>query len=416
MPKPKTLIPVKNSKYGKIFETNCFKDGVYFIEKYKASNRFLALFDIDNTIVSFRHTLGTDQWFDFDFNEFIQQGNSAEDAKRFTLSLYLEYIKKIHSEDVYAVEEDTPAVIRDIQKMGIDAMALTSRGLYLLSETIEQLNRFEIDFNQGSHRDKSKVLPQTTEGKFTQGMILTDGKHKGECLFSCFEDMLVIPEFIIMWDDKLHNLEKVQEVIDKYNEQKSSEAKEKDAQFKPIRFIGIRYSKLDHLKKVSPQIVELQKKYFQRILSDEHAAMILHAESKKLRRNYVDIDYQPQKEFVIISLCKPATYQLLKDIEPSVDHHRIMGGIKTFNQKDKLAWQFQYSIAEFQTLFHKLSQHGLIEPTQYDALSPIFIPSNVYTPKYQQLGQIKSAERLKVTEFVPEKTLIKESSAALNII
>ncbi|MBS0286355.1 MAG: DUF2608 domain-containing protein [Proteobacteria bacterium] len=386
MPKPKTLSLLKKTPHAKIFQTDNFKDGLYFIEKYKAIfKKILALFDIDNTVLSYRHTLGTDQWFDFDFNEFMKKGKTADQAKETTLSLYLDFVKKIHAEDVYAVEEDTPEMIRKIQAMGIDALALTSRGSYLLEVTKEQLQRFEIDFNKGTYQGSKKLLSKSPEGIFTNGMILTGGSHKGEGLFESLADFSQCPEFMLMWDDRLSNLEKVQASIEQYNTQKEQEAKTSGTKFTPIKFIGLRYSKLDHLcSALKPEVVALQEKYFNRILSDEHAAIIANAEQKKLRRNYVDIDYQPQKDTVIISICKTDTYAVLKNIEPNIENYHIIGSIKSFNQKAKLAWQFKFTVAEFQELFHKLSQHGLIEPSQFDVLNPIFCKNTVLTFQFEQ--------------------------------
>ncbi|HRE31516.1 MAG TPA: hypothetical protein PLD88_06015, partial [Candidatus Berkiella sp.] len=99
MPKPKTLKQFSKSNTCKIFETDQFADGVYFLEKhaeYFPHLQRMALFDLDNTLVSYRHTLCTDQWFDFDLQEFMKQGYSALEAKNKTLSFYLEAIRKIH--------------------------------------------------------------------------------------------------------------------------------------------------------------------------------------------------------------------------------------------------------------------------------------------------------------------------------
>lgn len=367
MPKPSTLTLISKSDNAQILETNHFKDGQYFIEKQcSKGKRVMGLLDLDNTVLSYRHTLGTDQWFDFDFNEFMKQGLSAQQAKDNTLPFYLNIVKKIHPEDVYVVEEDTPDVIRKMQELGIDVLALTSRGGYLLEETVEQLARFEIDFNQGSYKGVNQKLTQSPEGVFYNGMILSAGQHKGECLFSCLKE---VPEFIVMWDDKLSNLQKVQASIDAYNKLKLSENKE----FTPVKFVGIRYSKLDHLiQNVKPEVIELQRKYNERILSDEHAKYIIKAERKKERQHCVDIEYTGQKDKIYVSVSKFKIYKVLKDIMPDIEKYQVLGSVKEFFGKQKLAWRFEFTNKEFQPLFHKLSQHGLILPAQFDVLNLIF--------------------------------------------
>lgn len=367
MSKPKTLKKLSESANGKIFETSCFKDGLYFLEKQKyRDKRRLALYDIDNTVLSYRHTLGTDQWFDFDFNEYIKLGLTAQKAKKRTLSEYLNLVKKIHPDDVYVVEEDTPEIIRKIQRQGTQGLVLTSRGSYLLTETTEQLQRFGIDFNKSTFRAKEMKLPQSDEGLFYNGMILTGGYHKGECLVTCLENMKKLPQFIIMWDDRLSNLERVRASIDEFNIKRRLG---KDS----IQFVGLRYSKLDHVTRdVKPEVINLQKTYINRVLSDEHAQAILRSENKKLQKQYVDIDCQPKSNSVILSLSKHTLYQILKNIEPSIDKHRILGEVKELGGKLKLSWQFKFSMNNFGPLFHKLSKHGLIESSQFDVLSAIF--------------------------------------------
>lgn len=258
MTKPTTLQKLSQTSAGKIYETNCFRDGLYFLEKEKNKNKKkLALVDLDNTVLSYRHTLGTDEWFDFDFNEFIKKGSSVQQAKENTLSAYLEIVRKIHPDDIYVVEENTPEAIRTIQSQGIDTLALTSRGSYLLEVTEQQLKRFEIDFNKGSYANIECPLPPSPEGLFHLGMILTGGQHKGECLLTCLENSNKIPEFVTMWDDKLNNLEKVRSSIEQYNAKMQIEANITNRTHIPIQFIGLRYSKLDSIsKELNPQVVE----------------------------------------------------------------------------------------------------------------------------------------------------------------
>jgi len=401
------LKTLQKTDHAKIYETNHFKDGIYFIEKYRSlSTKMLALFDLDNTILSYRHTLGTDQWFDFDFNEFISQGKSPQQAKENTLQSYLNFVNKIHTEDVYAIEEDTPAQIRSLQTENVETLLLTSRGSYLLETTNQQIQKFELNFNTGAYQDKEKKLTLSPEGLFTQGMILTGGSNKGECLLECFEDDN-IPDFIIMWDDKQSNLEKVRDALKKYNDKKL----EQNKAFKPIEFIGIRYSKLDPLiHNVNPDIIALQKRYFERILSDYHASLILKAESKSERRNFVDIDYKPELNCVTLAICKANTYTVLKDIEPDIDKYRIVGAIKKFNNKEKLAWQFKFSIKEFEPLFHKLSQHGLIESSQFDMLSPLFNLEATFTPAFGQFKKQASND-----DSLATKTKIDKKTSTLGI-
>lgn len=421
-----TLITLSRTENGEIYESANFGDGLYFLEapEYKGKRK-LALLDLDNTVVSYRHTFGTDQWFDFDFGVLTKNGASPQEAKDKLLPSYLDVVRRLHPDDVYAVEEETPAKIRYLQSIGIDTLILTSRGSFLLDETLKHLARFELDFNQGSFKGKEKKLPQNVEeGLFTKGLILTGGKHKGECLFSCLEDEKEMPEVIVMWDDKLGNLEKVRASIEAYNAKKKIEAEQSGKTFVPIKFIGIRYSKLDHIiNNVNPKVVELQRKYFARVLSDEHALAIAKAESKKKRKQCVDIDYQPSMDSVTVSVTKGELYHLLKDLEPTLDKYRILGTEKQINGKLKLPWQFQFSVSQFEPLFHKLSQHGLIEPGQYDVLSLVFTKmSSLVGSMYQMSLQRQSgmSSTASAPDVVPPNDLMplqhKKTSAAAQLV
>lgn len=388
-PMPETLVKVSENASGSIYETNQFKDGLFFVEQFSRqypTKRKMAALDLDNTVISYRHTLGTDHWFDFDFNDFMSKGMSAAQTKEKILSVYLDVVRKIHPDDVYAVEEDTPAIIRGLQANGVDTVALTSRGSYLLQETLDQLSRFQINFNQGRFANREKSLPPSAEGLFTQGMMLTAGQHKGNCFLAAMEELGDLPDFIIMWDDKLSNLEKVRGSIQDYNDAK----KALNPDFSPVQFIGIRYSKLDHLvNNVDNQITELQKKYFQRILSDEHAAAILKAEQKKSHQLYVGIDYQPQNDKVVVSCHKHALYEKLVTFCPDLSKHEDHGAVKTVHGKKKLAFQFQFTVKDFEPLFHQLSQHGMIEPSEFTVLEPVFNPPS---PVFAPLSQLQRTQ------------------------
>ncbi len=384
-PMPETLTKLSENASGTIYETNQFKDGLFFVKQIAENfphKRKAALLDLDNTVLSYRHTLGTDHWFDFDFNDFMQKGLNPTDTKAQVLGLYLDVVRRIHPDDVYVVEEGTPAAIREMQQNGIETLALTSRGSYLLQETIDQLARFQINFNQGTYANKEKKLPPSEEGIFTQGMILTGGQHKGKCLLMALEELGDLPDYMIMWDDKLSNLERVRDSIQTYNAAKIT----LNPNFTPVQFIGIRYSKLDHLvNNLDPRVTELQKKYFQRVLSDEHALAIAKAEQKKTRHHYVGIDFQPQNDSVVVSCHKHEIYEKLLAFCPDLAIHEERGAVKVVHGKKKLAFQFQFTVREFEVLFHQLSQHGMIEPDHFVTLDPIFNPSSrVFAPLLQR--------------------------------
>lgn len=373
-----------------IIESNDFIDGIRLIkEKIKQGLSVLAAADLDNTVISYSHTLGTDQWFDFDFKEFMQNGLSAMEAKNQTLPAYLQIVKRIHRDDVYVVEKETPKGLRELQDLGVDVIALTSRGGYLLADTLEQLNTFGVDFNKGHYANKQQKISLDDDAEYYNGMILCAGQHKGKCLFECL-DPKHLPDCIVMWDDKRSNLDKVSDTIKAFN----NAERLKNPLFKPIEFIGIRYGRLDHLiQQVDPEIVALQRQYFERILSDEHARAILKAENKKKQPPQAYIDHDKHLKQVTMSITHSSLYELLKRYFPDIDCYRVLAKEMCVDGKFKLPWQFTIPEDAFYAIFAALSQHGRIRHEQFDSLERFFsapainFPKvNTYLPGYQCNG------------------------------
>tara|TARA_R110002110_G_scaffold33533_1_gene114873 strand:+ start:198736 stop:199956 length:1221 start_codon:yes stop_codon:yes gene_type:complete len=361
------LKKIASSENSLILETDQFADGLQF---FSDSKSVLGLMDLDNTVLSYRHTLGTDHWFDFDFREFMEAGASGTDALKQVLPFYLEVVPKIHPDDVYAVEPETPQHIIDLHKQGFNVLALTSRGEYLQNETMEQLARFDINFNQGHFQNRQQRFPFGDESVLYNGVILAGGKDKGDCLLACLDEKS-LPETVVMYDDKLSNLQKVQRAIEKLNAKKL----ENDSSFKPINFIGIRYSRLDHkIQNVDDKIVALQKKYFSRVLSDSDAGAIIKAQAKKDRSIHVKLEYDEIVGCLNLYSHKASLTSLLQDIIPGLEEHRIMGKVIDIHGKKKQSFGYEFTGGDAEKTFEILAQHGLIEHDDYQTISPLLKP------------------------------------------
>ncbi|MGE3319690.1 MAG: DUF2608 domain-containing protein [Candidatus Berkiella sp.] len=368
---------------GKIYQTNSFKDGLYFIEEFRRTNptkKISAKIDIDNTLLTYTHTLGTDHWFDDMFKKLMGRGLTVDQAKEQLLPLYLDVVRNLHADDIQLIEEDTPEILQRLQDEGVDVVALTSRGSYILEQTLDHLAKFNINFNKGSYADKEKILPQSPEGLLTQGMILTGGKHKGLCMMSALEDFGDLPDFIIMWDDKLENLERVRSSVCAYNEKMKA-----TSGFVPVQFVGIRYSRLDHMiQNVDRHVTEIQEQYFKRILSDDHARAIHRADQKKHRVNYIAIDHQPQLNTVTIAVSKHENFLKLQSICGTLVDREIKGTTREVLGKPKLARQFVLTMAQFTACYLDIREAGIIEPSQMAVLDPVFsAPLPRVTPQFQ---------------------------------
>lgn len=378
----KPSISQRERDTGKIYDTPNFNDGVYFIEQFQQQNpgkKVAAKLDVDNTLLTYTHTLGTDHWFDEMFKQLMAQGLTVEQAKSQLLPLYLEVVRHLHPEDIQLIEADVPEVIRRLQERGVDVLALTSRGSLILEQTLEHLKKFKINLNQGRYAGKEKSLPQSGEGLFTQGMILTGGKHKGQCMLSALEDFGDLPDLVVMWDDKLENLERVRNSICAYNERKMN-----TPGFVPVQFVGIRYSRLDHvIQNVDSNVAEIQKRFFKRILTNDAAQAIHKAEQKKKRKNYVGINYQPQLNQVTVAVSKHDNYLQLQKVYPDLDSLEGKGTTREVGGKKKLARQFVFTLKQFADGYLAIRDLGLIEPAEVAVLDVSFSsPLPRITPQF----------------------------------
>lgn len=387
MPQTLILVPEKPDAKpvevatGHIYETNNFKDGVFFVDEFAKKNTgktISAMVDLDNTFLTYeQHTFGTDHWFDDAFKKLLAQGITPDETKKILLDLYLDIVRSIPLDDVHLVENETPTVLNGLQARGVDVMALTSRGSFILKETLAHLAKFGVNFNQGTHANKHKVLPIGDEGLFTQGLILTGGKHKGQCMISALDNL---SDFIVMWDDKLENLERVRASITDYNARKKAASPD----FTPVQFIGIRYSRLDHkIKNVDRRVVELQETYFRRhrILSDKHVHAILKFDEKQGKKHYIGVVYQPESDLVVLVDNKAKTLQQLIALDKQLEDREMRGTIIKVGAKEKVARQFRYTIAEFAALYPLLKQAELIGPSEVEIFDVIFSsPQTKLTP------------------------------------
>lgn len=398
------LKTISSNENSIILETDQFSDGLQFCKNPKNT---LVLLDLDNTVLSYRHTLGTDQWVDFDYNEFIKSDASVSDAWAGVLKYYFEFVPNIHPDDVYAVELETPQHIRDLQGKGFKVLALTSRGDILQNETVTQLEQFDIDFNQGSFKDKQKKFSFGTESVLYNGMILAGGKDKGKCLLEVL-DIKKLPQTIIMYDDKLSNLQKVRSAIETLNNQEL----EKNPDFKLIQFIGIRYSRLDHkIQNVDKNIVELQKSYYKRVLSDSDAVTLLKAQAKKNRVLTVALQYNEATGTLNLYSYKPQLTKLLNNIIPNLSEHQVLGKVINVHGKDKQSFAYEFSKKEAPGVFKALAQHGLIEHDEYQAISPFLLKAQpAITHGYNLRSKRVVEYNMKTGEAVTDSVKLSQSS------
>lgn len=230
-----------------IAEANHIADIYHYIKPNEYNKNLLVIFDIDNTIGKNATPLGRDQWFYAKVAQLESAGKTHEEGIELTLP-QLFHIQR-HSWMV-PIEENTISVINDLQKKGVTVIALTARSLQLTLRTIEQLQRLGIYFTKTDPYECPLVHGHGhgKPGLYINGIIFSGSHSKGEMLVSWLKQSKYRPKKIIFIDDKLKNLESVEQALHQ----------------RDYPFIGIRYGHED----------ETVKNFTLASVADEEAAFL----------------------------------------------------------------------------------------------------------------------------------------------
>jgi len=232
-------------------------------EKLEADT--LLIFDLDNTLIEPHQLLGSDQWFEHHFKQ--QQAAFGKENSAALTKTVQDYDAVHLRSEVRLIDPKTQLLFQQLKQLGIKMLGLTSRGTALKEATDRQLSSVGLSFRSSwLERVQHYVLKNSKRGSAVDGIVLTGGGHKGNCLIEYLDHLKFKPSRVIFIDDKPHHLDHVKTVL---------EARQ-------IPFTGIRYGFLDEkVKSFDPTITEIQLEYLSKILSDEDAQVILEARSRK---------------------------------------------------------------------------------------------------------------------------------------
>lgn len=223
------------------------------INKYLAKDE-LIIFDLDNTLIEPRQTLGSDQWFYNRIQELEKNGKSSQDAFSNT---YSEWFQIQCVTKVKPVEKNTVNMLKDLQKY-YKVIALTTRSFDLNFTTLLQLDSVGIDFTKSSLTEKMLFFDGEKYVAHKKGVLFANGSNKGNVLKMFFEKINYEPSKIIFIDDKESNLKDVKEFCEKNK----------------IEFTGLRYGYLDEkVKNFNRQIVQKQHINFDKFLINEEVSV-----------------------------------------------------------------------------------------------------------------------------------------------
>lgn len=223
----------------------------------------LVVLDIDDTLMVPAQMLGGDCWFRHTMKQLLTEGLSFEEALAYVLP---QYTLQQHKLEVKAVEDNTATVVHELQRKAGEVIALTTRSNILIYRTIEQLKSLDIDFTRKPLYDEKTHLATDFELYYIEGILSTEVRHKGEALMKVCERFNYMPKKVLFVNDKLKYVLQLDETFEELG----------------IPYYGFRYAGADVLtSQYDPQIAKVQEKYFNKIISNEDATLILNAQNNR---------------------------------------------------------------------------------------------------------------------------------------
>ena len=210
-------VPPAENQTAETDDLEMFTDATLQLAGLYGSDRVLAVFDIDNTLLAMEQDLGSDQWYYWqkDLNE---QDPCSPDlvSDRFAVQGATYFASAMRPTQPNAAEQ-----VSRLQDAEIDVIAVTSRGPDYRLQTFRELRRNDISFwvsalpPQRGYPDTFIPEGGSREALYEEGVFLTAGQHKGVMLKALLARTgTPAPAVITMADDKAENLQAVMETFE----------------------------------------------------------------------------------------------------------------------------------------------------------------------------------------------------------
>jgi Protein of unknown function (DUF2608) len=216
--------------------TEDFADVAKAVGRYVATygaEHVLLVMDIDNTVMSMETDLGSDHWFEWQSYLLKKEPTSPHlVAKTFAELLKVQGILYDRGK-MRPTQQEEPKLIADLQKQGVAAILLTSRGSVFREPTLRELARCGYDFKASAlpvrdlpegeylpydseHPEKSnlsvedlknyKLLNKPNPVLYTNGVFMTAGQHKGMMLMTLLKKSPRDIKAIVYLDDNVRHV------------------------------------------------------------------------------------------------------------------------------------------------------------------------------------------------------------------
>jgi hypothetical protein len=237
-----------------VIETTTIRDALPYIDATT-----WVLIDLDNTLYEGKQALGHTEWFYDQAHALMRnEGMTLEEATR---ACYPEWIEVQKICPVKCVEEIFIPTLKELRNRNIVIMGLTHRQPSIADSTIRQIASLDWNFAHSAPTHHCFSVPSETPTLYTNGVLFTGEYNKKGEIFVRFLSLIEQkPKKILFIDDKLNHVEEVGRAVEKLG----------------IEYTGIHFTAIQYAEKVYwPEIAEFQKKFLQKIMSNEAALLLM---------------------------------------------------------------------------------------------------------------------------------------------
>ncbi len=218
------LIVCSSIAYSQIFEIKKFEE----IKNHLTPDS-LILLDIDDTLILPVQMLGSDVWFEHRLQHLLDNGMAKDAALPQAVDEWC-FLRLLS--DMELIEQNTPQVLLNLQKLKYPIMGLTIQRIQLCDKTPRHLLQNGIALEKTAPYGTDLYFPEPNRTFYHKGILFTCGGNKGQALFSFLRRIGYSPKRIVFVDDKENNLREL----------------EKEAEKQNILFVGLRYAGADSRK------------------------------------------------------------------------------------------------------------------------------------------------------------------------
>lgn len=167
----------------------------------RLSKMELVIFDLDSTLVRSERMLGSDAWFDQEWEENMRRGLSRDEARKEAERMSDRLQPTLNYDPV---EPGVAKLIRDLQSAGVKVMIETARRIPQMEGAFKALHETGIDMSVTAPDVKSRA-----DLVYQGGVLFANSESKGVVLERFIKAMGSRVGSIAFVDDKLYNLRSV---------------------------------------------------------------------------------------------------------------------------------------------------------------------------------------------------------------